>query len=61
VARQVAVQASKVVAAQAMARLRGGREADMQSMVAEQERRAADFEQLFDLVGARAVGARRVC
>lgn len=55
------MQASKVVAAQAMARLRGGREADMQSMVAEQERRAADFEQLFDLVGARAVGARRVC
>lgn len=50
VARQVAVQQSKFVATSSAAKLRTQQEEELRAMVAEQERRASEFEKLFDLV-----------
>jgi hypothetical protein len=47
------VQQSKFVAASSAAKLRARQEDELKSMVAEQERRATEFEKLFDLVGGR--------
>lgn len=52
VARQVAVQHNKFVAASSAAKLRTRQEEELRAMVAEQERRATEFEKLFDLVSS---------
>jgi hypothetical protein len=46
----VAVQHNKFVAASSAAKLRTRQEEELRAMVAEQERRATEFEKLFDLV-----------
>lgn len=50
VARQVAVQQSKFVAASSAGKLRTRQEEELRAMVAEQERCASEFEKLCDLV-----------
>lgn len=50
VARQVAVQQSKFVAASSAAKLRTRQEEELNALVADQERKAAEFDKLFDLV-----------
>lgn len=50
ISRQVAVQHNKLAAAASAAKLRSRQEEELKSMVVEQERRAAEFEKLFDLV-----------
>jgi len=51
VSRQVAMQHNKFVAASSAAKLRTREEEELKAMVAEQERRATEFEKLFHLVG----------
>lgn len=46
----MAVQQSKFVAASSAAKLQTRQEEELRAMVAEQERRASEFEKLFDLV-----------
>lgn len=45
------MQHNKFVAASSAAKLRTREEEELKAMVAEQERRATEFEKLFDLVG----------
>lgn len=49
----MAIQHNKFVAAASAAKLRTRQEEELRSMVAEQERKAGEFEKLFDLVSKR--------
>jgi hypothetical protein len=61
----VALQHNKFVAASSAAKLRTRQEEELRAMVAEQERKATEFEKLFDLVsclaGCQAVPAADEC
>jgi hypothetical protein len=59
------VQHNKFMAASSAAKLRTRQEEELRAMVAEQERKATEFEKLFDLVsclvGSQAVPATVEC
>lgn len=50
VARQVALQHNKLLAAMSSAKLRARQEDELKSLMTEQERRAREFEKVFDVV-----------